>query len=166
MTIDAAGMKQVFEQRLRCLGVEGFTDEETGGPMPEFFQVPGLRKVLDSNRYGERWTGKRHDRKVTVWRGTKWFRLANDVRVSGPAEPLDAKSQHGRWVEGGTGATSAGLAAAGPGSVRLQSGPDGVRIRRRQSTTDFMTPLGQSAQWADLILAERLAGEGPDVPPA
>jgi len=39
-----------------------------------------------------------------------------------------------------------------------------VRIRRRQSRGDFMTPAGRSAQWADLILAERLAGTGPDLP--
>jgi hypothetical protein len=166
MDIDATGMQKVFEERLRVLGADGFSDEESGGPMPEFFQIPGLRKVLDSTRYGERWTGKRQGRKVTVWRGTKWFQLASRVQVSGPAEALDARSRHGDWVPGESGTLNPLLAEtpAGPGTVRLRSGPDGVRIRRRQSTHEFMTPAGRSAQWADLILAERLAGENPDLP--
>jgi len=168
MDIDVPGMTRVYEERLRSLGVAEISDEESGGPVPEFFQVPGLRKVLDNNVNGERWTGQRHDRKVTVWRGTKWFRLANDVQVSGPAESVDATGRGGQWLTGAPSGLSSVLAAnpAGPGTVRVRSGPDGVRIRRRQSTRDFMTPAGRSAQWADLILAERLAGTGSDLPPA
>ncbi len=106
--------------------------------------------------------GTRHARKVTVWRGSKWFRLSNDVRVSGPGPRVEVKGRDGRW-EGRKGVASSMLAAnpSGPGSVRLQSGPEGVRIRRRISTRDFFTPEGNSMHWADLILAEQLAALGP-----
>jgi hypothetical protein len=71
------------------LGADGLSDEESGSPMPEFFKVPGLEKVTDNNRNGQWWEGTRGGRHVSVWRGSKWFRLADEVRVSGPAIAVD-----------------------------------------------------------------------------
>ena len=168
MTIDQQAVRAVMLERLRILGCSGVEDEESDDPVPEFFKVPGLRLVFSrgsrggsSSNGGEKWEGTRHARKVTVWRGSKWFRLSSDIRVSGPAPRVEVKGRDGRW-EGRKGAASPVLAAnpPDPGSVRLESGPDGVHVRRRISTRDFFTPEGSSMHWADLILAEQLAAVG------
>jgi hypothetical protein len=162
--MDQAAARRVLENRLRQLGAEGLNDEESGSPMPEFFKVPGLEKVKDNNLNGEIWEGTRRGRKVTVWRGSKWFRLADEVRVSGSAMAAAVKSRHGRW-ESEAGFAGSVLAAnePGPGTVSVQSGPDGVRVRRRITSRQYLSPEGASIHWADLILAEELAGtDDPD----
>jgi len=153
--------------RLHALGCNSIADEESGDPIPEFFKVPGLRKVSDDGISGERWTGSRHGRDVSVWRGSRWFQLADEVRLSGPASPIEATGAGGRWA-GATAAANPLLASAdpGPGRVRVRAGPAGVRIRRRLSSRQFLTPDGTSIHWADLLLAERLAGSGPSAAPA
>jgi hypothetical protein len=158
MRMDQVAARRVLEERLRHLGADGLSDEESGSPMPEFFKVPGLEKVTDNNRNGQWWEGTRGGRHVTVWRGSKWFRLADEVRVSGPAMAVDVKGRHGQW-ESAAGFAGSVLAAnePGPGTVSVQSGPDGVRVRRRLTSREFLSPEGASIHWADLILAERLA---------
>lgn len=164
--MDRAEIRRVLIDRLHALGCTSIADEEAGDPIPEFFRVPGLRKVSDDSVGGERWTGSRQGRDVSVWRGSKWFRLADEVRVSGPAPFIEATGARGRWA-GATTAASPLLASAdpGPGRVRVRAGPAGVQIRRRLSSRQFLTPDGTSIHWADLLLAERLAGSGPSAAP-
>jgi len=80
---------------------------------------------------------------------------------------IEAAGASGRWA-GATAAANPLLASAdpGPGRVRVRAGPAGVRIRRRLSSRQFLTPDGTSIHWADLLLAERLAGSGPSAAPA
>jgi hypothetical protein len=160
--MDQVEVRRVLRDRLHALGCTSIADEESGDPIPEFFEVPGLRKESDDRISGEKWTGSRHGRNVSVWRGSKWFQLADEVRVSGPAPALEATGDRGRWV-GAAAAASPVLASAdpGPGRIRVRAGPDGVQIRRRLTSRQFLTPEGTSIHWADLLLAERLAGSGP-----
>ncbi|MCI4334007.1 MAG: hypothetical protein L3K01_09880 [Thermoplasmata archaeon] len=157
--MDQVAARRIYQERLRHLGSSGLSDEESGGPMPDLLKVPGLKKVTDNNLNGQRWEGTRSGRQVTVWRGAKWFRIGNEVRVSGPAMAVEVKGRHGQW-QSAAGFASAVLAEhePGPGTVSVQSGPDGVRIRRRISNRQYLLPEGPSIHWADLILAEQLAG--------
>jgi hypothetical protein len=143
--MDQAEVRRVLGDRLHALGCTSIADEESGDPVPEFFKVPGLRKVSDDGASGERWTGSRHGRDVSVWRGSRWFQLADEVRVSGPAPSIEATGASGRWV-GAAAAASPLLASAdpGPGRVRVRAGPAGVQVRRRLSSRQFLTPEGTS----------------------
>ena len=171
MKFDQKAMQAVLAERLGILGSPGATDEESDGEVPEFFKIPGLRKTQDSTGAhgggGEKWEGTRDSRKVKVWRGTKWFKLTSEVSVSGPFPPVDVKGRRGKWEGDQQGNARAVLAAnpPGPGSVRLRCGPDGAHIRRRMATREFYIPGGSSMQWADLILAERLAENHPTARP-
>src|ERR1700674_839870 len=130
--MDQAAVRRVYGERVRRLGSDGFRDEESGSPLPELYKVPALKKLTDNSTLGETWEGPRHGRHVRVWRGTKWFRLADEVRVSGPALQVEVKGRRGQWLsEAGFAASVLAAHEAGPGSVSVQSGPDGVRVRRR-----------------------------------
>jgi hypothetical protein len=159
MRIDRVKLREVAEARLRALGADGYHDEEFGDDQPDFFAVPGLRKTVDARIGGQVWSGERNGHRVRVWVGSKRFRMATEVRLDAPGPLLDMRARHHEWQAGDVAAL--GDTPPGPGRVRLRSGPDGIRITRSLRGREFLTPDGASIHWADLALAERLAGSAP-----